>query len=95
MIDQIHRYEMSKPKQHAVWMSYQQDSLAGRGSNRNLFESPAEIISPNAPEFSTPISFSPNASTAAGSGAVAVVIRMVLFSTSGSEEQASNLCAVD
>ena len=47
MIDLIHGYEKSKPKQHLVWMSYQWDGIAGPGSNRNLFESPAEIISPS------------------------------------------------
>jgi len=47
MIDLIHRYEQSKPKQHPVWMSFQWDGIAGAGSNRNLFESPAEIISPS------------------------------------------------
>ncbi len=47
MIDLIHRCEKSRPKQHPVWMSYQWDGIAGRGSNRDLFRSPAEIISPS------------------------------------------------
>ncbi len=47
MIDFVHAYEKSKPKQHPVWMSFQWDGIAGAGSNHDLFESPAEIISPS------------------------------------------------
>ena len=47
IIDLIHRYEKSKPKRHPVWMSFQWDGIAGSGSNRDLFEGPAEIISPS------------------------------------------------
>ncbi len=43
MIDSIHRYEKSKPKQHPVGMTFQYKG----GSNRTLFESPADWISPN------------------------------------------------
>ena len=43
MIDYIHRYESGKPKQHPVGMTFQYKG----GSNRTLFESPAEWISPN------------------------------------------------
>jgi Family of unknown function (DUF6298)/Putative collagen-binding domain of a collagenase/Protein of unknown function (DUF4038) len=43
LIDFIHEYERTKPKQHPVVMTVQ---LPG-GSNDVLFESPAEAISPN------------------------------------------------
>jgi hypothetical protein len=43
MIDYIHRYEGGKPKQHPVGMTFQYKG----GSNRTLFGSPAEWISPN------------------------------------------------
>jgi len=43
MIDYIHRYERGKPKQHPVGMTFQYKG----GSNRTLFDSPAEWISPN------------------------------------------------
>ena len=43
MIDVIHAYEATKLKQHPVGMTFQ---FKG-GSNRTLFESPAEWISPN------------------------------------------------
>jgi hypothetical protein len=43
MIDYIHRYESGKPKQHPVGMTFQYKG----GSNRTLFERPAEWISPN------------------------------------------------
>ena len=43
MIRFIHDYERTKPKQHPVGMTFQ---FKG-GSNRALFESPAEWISPN------------------------------------------------
>jgi hypothetical protein len=43
MIDYIHRYESGKPKQHPVGMTFQYKG----GSNRTLFESPADWISPN------------------------------------------------
>jgi hypothetical protein len=43
MIDFIHAYEQSKPKQHPVGMTYQ---FKG-GTNTDLFDSPAEWISPN------------------------------------------------
>jgi len=46
MIDYIHEYERNKPKQHPVGMTFQ---WAGenRGTNANLFNSPADWISPN------------------------------------------------
>ncbi len=43
MIRFIHDYERSKPKQHPVGMTFQYKG----GSNRTLFESPADWISPN------------------------------------------------
>ncbi len=43
VIDFIHKYEKGKPKQHPVGMTFQYRA----GSNRTLFESPAEWISPN------------------------------------------------
>jgi hypothetical protein len=43
IIDFIHNYERSKPKQHPVGMTFQYKG----GSNRTLFESPADWISPN------------------------------------------------
>jgi hypothetical protein len=43
VIRYIHRYERSKPKQHPVGMTFQYRG----GSNRTLFESPADWISPN------------------------------------------------
>jgi Family of unknown function (DUF6298)/Putative collagen-binding domain of a collagenase len=43
MIDLIHADEATKPKQHPVGMTFQYKG----GSNRTLFESPAEWISPN------------------------------------------------
>ena len=43
VIDFIHRYERGKPKQHPVGMTFQYKG----GSNRNLFDSPADWISPN------------------------------------------------
>ena len=46
MIDVIHRYEQTKPKQHPVWMTFQWDGMDGSGTNRDLFESTAEAISP-------------------------------------------------
>lgn len=46
MIDVIHRYEQTKPKQHPVWMTFQWDGMDGLGTNENLFASAAEAISP-------------------------------------------------
>ena len=43
MIDFIHEYEKGKPYQHPVGMTFQYQG----GSNRTLFESPADWISPN------------------------------------------------
>ncbi len=43
MIDFIHRYEKTKAKQHPVGMTFQYKG----GSNRTLFDSPADWISPN------------------------------------------------
>lgn len=43
MINYIHRYEQTKDKQHPVGMTFQYKG----GSNRTLFESPADWISPN------------------------------------------------
>jgi len=44
MIDFIHKVEKAKPKQHPVGMTFQYKG----GSNKTLFESPAEWVSPNA-----------------------------------------------
>jgi len=46
MINHIHEYEKSKPKQHPVGMTFQY-SGDRKGTNKNLFESPADWISPN------------------------------------------------
>jgi len=46
MIDWIHRYEKTRPKQHPVWMSYTWDGIAGRGKDADLFDSPAEAVAP-------------------------------------------------
>ena len=43
MIDFIHKYEQTKPKQHPVGMTFQ---FRG-GSNKTLMDSPADWISPN------------------------------------------------
>jgi hypothetical protein len=43
MIDFIHRYEKTKPKQHPVGMTYQYKG----GANEELFASPADWISPD------------------------------------------------
>ncbi len=43
MIDFIHKYEKSKPKQHPVGMTFQYRG----GKNSTLFESPADWVSPN------------------------------------------------
>lgn len=46
MINYIHRYERTKPKQHPVGMTFQW-ARENRGNNSDLFNSPAEWISPN------------------------------------------------
>jgi len=46
MIDFIHDYEAQKPKQHPVGMTFQYRG----GTNRDLFKSPAEWISPHSPK---------------------------------------------
>lgn len=46
MIRYIHEYEKSKPKQHPVGMTFQW-SERYRGTNENLFNSPADWISPS------------------------------------------------
>ncbi|MEK7406063.1 MAG: hypothetical protein AAB225_13230 [Acidobacteriota bacterium] len=43
IIDYVHRYEAGKPKQHPVGMTFQYRG----GTNRELFNSPADWISPN------------------------------------------------
>jgi hypothetical protein len=43
MIDLLHEYEKTKPKQHPVGMTFQYRG----GQNRTLFDSPADWISPN------------------------------------------------
>jgi len=43
MIDFIHKYEKSKPKQHPAGMTFQYRG----GTNKTLFDSPADWISPN------------------------------------------------
>ena len=52
MIDLIHRYEKTKPKQHIVWMNL----YAKKPTNQLLFNSPADIISPDksGPNFRDP-----------------------------------------
>lgn len=48
MIDYIHAYERTKPKQHPVGMTFQfHRQLELRGANARLFNSPADWISPN------------------------------------------------
>ena len=46
IIRYIHKYEKDKPKQHPVGMTFQW-AREDRGTNENLFNSPAEWISPN------------------------------------------------
>jgi hypothetical protein len=46
LIDYIHDYEKSKPKQHPVGMTFQY-ARELRGTNKALFDSPADWISPN------------------------------------------------
>jgi len=46
IIRYIHEYERNKPKQHPVGMTFQW-AKEDRGTNANLFNSPAEWISPN------------------------------------------------
>jgi hypothetical protein len=46
IINHIHEYEKKKPKQHPVGMTFQY-SRDNIGTNKNLFESPADWISPN------------------------------------------------
>jgi len=43
VIDYVHAYEKKKPKQHPVGMTFQYKA----GSNRTLFDGPADWISPN------------------------------------------------
>jgi hypothetical protein len=45
MINLIKDYETTKPKQHAVGMTFQWDKQ-DKGTNKNLFNSPADWISP-------------------------------------------------
>ena len=48
VIDYIHDYEKSKPKQHPVGMTFQFARTEGhKGTNKTLFDSPADWISPN------------------------------------------------
>lgn len=47
MINYIHDYEKTKPKQHPVGMTFQYAGGNLIGKNANLFDSPAEWISPN------------------------------------------------
>jgi hypothetical protein len=46
MIRYIHDYEKNKPKQHPVGMTFQWSKMY-RGTNENLFNSPADWISPS------------------------------------------------
>ena len=46
LIRYIHDYERDKPKQHPVGMTFQWAQVC-RGTNENLFEGPADWISPN------------------------------------------------
>ncbi|MGD8237856.1 MAG: DUF6298 domain-containing protein [Armatimonadota bacterium] len=48
MIDLIHDYEATKPRQHPAGMTFQY-GRERRGSNDDLFASPAEWVSPNPP----------------------------------------------
>lgn len=43
VIDYVHEYERKKPKQHPIGMTFQYKA----GSNRTLFDGPADWISPN------------------------------------------------
>lgn len=47
LIALIKEIERQRPKQHPVWMSFQYDGNIGAGVNRTLFDSQAEVISPN------------------------------------------------
>jgi hypothetical protein len=48
LINLIHEYERGKPKQHPVGMTFQYHrEAAQKGTNRTLFDSPADWISPN------------------------------------------------
>lgn len=46
MINYVHEYEKNKPKQHPVGMTFQY-SRVKKGTNANLFRSPADWVSPN------------------------------------------------
>ena len=46
MIDLIHEYQRTRPKQHPVGMTFQYGEGAKRGTDDNLFRSPADWISP-------------------------------------------------
>lgn len=46
VINYIHEYEKKKPKQHPAGMTFQW-AKEQRGSNENLFKSPADWVSPN------------------------------------------------
>ncbi|MCP5112817.1 MAG: hypothetical protein GY953_18475 [bacterium] len=46
VINLIQEYEGTKPEQHPTWMSYQYDGIAGRGTDEDLFQSPATAVSP-------------------------------------------------
>ncbi|NQV35521.1 MAG: hypothetical protein HQ515_22700 [Phycisphaeraceae bacterium] len=49
MIELVQAYEKGKPWQHPVGMSFQWGR--NKGTNRNLFESPADWVCPNGDEF--------------------------------------------
>ncbi|MBN1845127.1 MAG: hypothetical protein JW810_05550 [Sedimentisphaerales bacterium] len=46
MIDVIRNHEKRREKQHPVWMSFQWDGTIGMGTNRSLWQSKAEAVSP-------------------------------------------------
>jgi len=63
VIDFIHRYEKKRPKQHPVGMTFQYKG----GRNRDLFEGPADWVSPNpSTDVSKPYNYRDNPPPADG-----------------------------
>jgi len=48
MLQLIHAHEKEMPKRHLTWMTYQWDGIAGRGTDNDLWRSPATLVSPSA-----------------------------------------------
>ena len=46
MLRLIREHEKRLPKQHLTWMTYQWDGIAGRGTDDDLWKSPAALVSP-------------------------------------------------